>query len=95
MKIWGNVPKVSGVYGNSTKVDKLSKTNGVASSKDELTISGAAKDFSVVLKALKAVPDVRQDKVEEISKKMDSGEYNVSSSDVSSRIVDMLKNKRI
>lgn len=95
MKIWGNIPKVSGVYGNSGKIEKPTKANGVASKKDELTISGAAKDFSVVMKALRGVPDVRQDKVDEVSKKVEAGDYKVSTDDVASRIMDMLKNKRV
>jgi negative regulator of flagellin synthesis FlgM len=95
MKIWGNIPKVSGVYGNSGKIEKSSRVGEVASKKDELTISGTAKDFSVVMKALRGVPDVRQDKVAEVSKKVDQGSYQVASGDVASKIVDMLQNKKV
>ena len=37
--------------------------------RDELSISGAAKDYSVVMKALQQVPDVRQDKINEITQR--------------------------
>lgn len=95
MKIWGNIPKVSGVYGNTSKIDKPSRVGEVSSKKDELTISGAAKDFNVVMKALRKVPDIRQDKVNDISQKMERGEYSVESSEVADKIVDALKNRKI
>jgi Anti-sigma-28 factor, FlgM. len=51
--------------------------------------------FSVVLKALKNVPDVRKDKVEAISKKIENGEYSVPAEDVAARIVEMMMGKRV
>lgn len=93
MKIWGDVPKVSGIYGNAGKIEKATKKDAVASRKDELTISGAAKDFSMVMKALKNIPDIRQEKVSEISTKMESGNYSVSPRDVSAKIADMINKK--
>lgn len=95
MKIWGNVPKVSGVYSNTNKIEKSSKISEVASKKDELTISGTAKDFNVVMKALKQIPDIRQDKVDEISRKIERGEYSVSASDVAERIIGAINTKTI
>ncbi|MCX7774183.1 MAG: flagellar biosynthesis anti-sigma factor FlgM [Clostridia bacterium] len=95
MKIWGNVPNVSGVYGNTSKINKTTKVGEVASKKDELSISGAAKDFSVVMKALRQVPDVRMDKVNEIAQKMERGEYNVSAKDVAGKMVDSLTSRKL
>lgn len=87
MKIWGNIPKVSGVYGNTNKIDKTSKVGEISSRKDELTISGTAKDFNVAMKALRGIPDVRQNKVNEISQKIERGEYSVSESEIADRIL--------
>jgi len=95
MKIWGDIPKVSGIYGNSGKAEKLWRNNSVASRKDELTLSGSARDFSVVLKALRDVPDIRMDKVEAISKKIESGEYSVPAEDVAAKIVEMMLGRKI
>jgi negative regulator of flagellin synthesis FlgM len=90
MKIWGNIPKVSGIYGSTNKVDRTSKLGKVASKKDELTISGAAKDFNVVMKALRQVPDIREDRVNEILQKMENGNYSVSSSDIADKMIKTL-----
>ena len=59
----------------------------MASRKDELTISGVAKDFTVAMKALKRVPDIRQDRVNEILQKMENDEYSVSAENVAKKIV--------
>lgn len=95
MKIWGDVPKVPGVYGSTNKIDKPSKTNTVASKKDELTLSGEARDFAAVMKALKSVPNVRQDKADAISSKIESGAYSVTSKDIAAKIPDMILGKKI
>jgi negative regulator of flagellin synthesis FlgM len=91
MKIWGDIPRVSGIYGSSNKIDVSSKVSETASKKDELTISGAAHDFNVTMKALKQVPDIRQDKVDDILQKMDSGNYSVSSSDITEKLLKSVK----
>ena len=57
MKIWGNVPSVTGVYGSKGKIDKAAQVQETSSKMDELSISGTAKDYSVVMKALLQVPD--------------------------------------
>ncbi|HOJ40819.1 MAG TPA: flagellar biosynthesis anti-sigma factor FlgM [Thermoclostridium sp.] len=93
MKIWGDIPKVTGVYGNAGKTEKLTKNQSVASRKDELTLSGSARDFSIVMKALRNVPDIRRDKVDAISQKMESGEYSVPAEDVAARIAEMMLKK--
>lgn len=93
MKIWGNIPKVFGVYNNASKVDKSSRVGEVASRKDELTISGTAKDFNVAMKAVRQVPDIRQDKVNAILNKMENGNYSVPVSDVAQKIAESLNQK--
>jgi len=93
MRIWGDIPKVTGVYGNAGKTEKLARSQSAASRKDELTLSGSARDFSIVMKALKDVPDIRKDKVEAISKKIESGEYSVPAEDVAAKIVEMMMGK--
>lgn len=93
MKIWGNIPKVSGIYNNASKVDKSSRVGEVASRKDELTISGTAKDFNVAMKAVRQVPDIRQDKVDAILNKMENGNYSVPVSDVAQKIAESLNQK--
>lgn len=95
MKIWGEIPKVSGIYGNTNKIDRSSKVSEAASKKDELTISGAAHDFNAAMKALKQIPDIRQDKVDVILKKMERDKYSVSSADIAERIINASITKKI
>ncbi len=95
MKIWGNIPKVTGVYGNTGKIDKQAKVGEVASKKDEFSISGTAKDFTSIMKALRQIPDIRQDKVDEITQKIERGQYSVKATDVAGKIVESLETKKI
>lgn len=93
MKIWGEIPKVTGIYGNAGKTEKVSKSYSAASRKDELTLSGPARDFSIVMKALREVPDIREDKVESLLKRIESGEYTVPAGDVAARISEIMLKK--
>ncbi|HHW23083.1 MAG TPA: flagellar biosynthesis anti-sigma factor FlgM [Clostridiaceae bacterium] len=95
MKIWGNIPKVSGVYGNSGKINRPSRVGEVSSKKDEFSISGTAKDFTNVMRILRQIPDIRQDRVNEIKQKIESGQYSVQASDVAEKIVESLEAKKI
>lgn len=87
MKIWGEIPKILGVYDKQKSIGKVDKTSGVASKKDVVSISNQAKDFQTVMKALKDVPDIRQDKVNELAEKYDSGTYNVTSNEVADKVL--------
>jgi negative regulator of flagellin synthesis FlgM len=87
MKIWGEIPKVAGVYNSQKKITEATSVAGTASKKDVVSISGKAKDFQSVLKALKNVPDVRQDKVNELSERFSSGNYNVEGKDAADKIL--------
>lgn len=68
---------------STTASNKIDKT----SSKDEVTLSSEAKDFTTITKLLSEVPDVRTDKVEEIKNRMNSGNYNVKAEEVAGKIL--------
>lgn len=93
MKIWGDNPRVSGIYNHTNPVGKVIRQNGIALKKDEFKISGLAKDYQAVMKALRNIPDIRQEKVQEISSKIDKGQYNVKARDISNKIIQMLSGK--
>ncbi len=95
MKIWGNIPKVSGIYGNTNKIERPTKLEEASSKRDELLISGTAKDFSVAMKAVRQVSDVRQEKINEIIQKMDRGDYSVKATDVAERILNAFKENKV
>jgi negative regulator of flagellin synthesis FlgM len=95
MKIWGEIPRVSGVYGKHKNVRGIDKISGVSSKKDVVSISGQAKDFQTVMKALRNVPDVREDKIRELNEKFYSGNYNVKGKDVAEHIVKSILDKKV
>lgn len=94
MKIWGEIPKVSEIYNKNNKLKKVGDIAGITSKKDVISISDQAKDFQTVMKALKDVPDVRQEKVKELSEKYGSGVYNASGKDIADKIISSILDKR-
>lgn len=96
MRITGDGPKVFGVYSKPNQVGKADKNAAVAGTKkDEITISAPAKDFQTVMKALRKLPDIREDKVKEISFKIQKGDYKVEPKDISERIIKDLSARKI
>lgn len=95
MKIWGDIPKVVGTYDKKMNLDKTEKTSKVASKKDVVSISSQAKDFQTVMKAIKDIPDVRQDKVESIREKYEAGTYDVKESDIAEKILKSIAEKKV
>jgi len=95
MKIWGDNPKVYGVYGKLNPAGKITPRDAVVSRKDEFSISKLAKEYQIALKALRNVPDIRMDKVQEISRKIEKGEYNVSAEDIAEKMIQTLFKERI
>lgn len=83
--------------GGSPKIQKLNRSRGLKNygkvnsdsikGKDELSISNKAKDFSLVMKALKNVSDVREDKIRDISQKIESGTYNVTGKEIMDKLM--------
>lgn len=94
MKIWGEIPKVNGVYGKQKNVGKVQKTDGVSSKTDIISISNQAKDYQTVMKALKDVPDIRKEKVEGLIEKFQSGTYDVKETDVADKILKSIIDKK-
>lgn len=95
MKIWGQVPNVSEIYGKNNKVSKVNNVERTASKRDVVSISTSGKDFKAVLDAIKQSPDIREDKVAEISRKLEKDEYKVSSNDIADRILNGMFEKRV
>ncbi len=78
--------KVNELFSNSKIVkSKSSKSEG---SKDTLKISEEARAFGDTIKTLASVPDIREEKVEALKEKLESGTYDVTSSDIAKKIYD-------
>ena len=89
MRITGNVGNVTGVYTNDKRISHVENTNKISPAKDDVKISNVGKDFTIAMNALKDVPDIRMDRVNELSAKIERGEYNVSGEDIASKILDI------
>ncbi len=86
MKISGDVYNVAKVYNKQKSVESIGKTSAIAPKKDVVSISSNAKDYQTVSKALKDVPNVRQNKVDEFLDLYQSGGYDVSGKEIVEKI---------
>ena len=68
----------------SNSASKVQKAN---SFQDEMKISKDVQSFNTMLKKLRGQSEVRQDKVEEYSRKISSGSYDVKSENVAASIL--------
>ncbi|RJR15186.1 MAG: flagellar biosynthesis anti-sigma factor FlgM [Nitrospiraceae bacterium] len=95
MKIHGNNP-IDGkdLYG---KVQELNKgqeaekkegTQKADNDKDKISLSGRAKEISELMGLIEKLPDVRMDKVDELKKAIDTGNYNFDSLKVAEKILE-------
>ena len=95
MKIWGNIPKVLGVYDNKKNISKINSTAEISGKKDVVSISNNAKDFQTIMRAIKDIPDVRQEKVSLLSEGYESGNYDVSGKDTADRILRSVIDRKV
>lgn len=56
-------------------------------SKDKITLSREGQIFKEIQKAIKESPDVRENRVNELKKDLDSGKYNVTGCDIAEKMV--------
>lgn len=77
--------KVSQLYSTSN-VKKTTKPSG-GSFSDKLEISQKAQDFQVARQIISQAPDIREDKVNQIKKQLESGTYNISMTEVADKVV--------
>lgn len=87
MRIPGDIPKIQGIYEKQRNLGRVDKTGAVSSKKDVVSISGQAKDFQTVLRALKDVPDIRTEKINELEQKYQAGSYDVDGRDVADKVI--------
>jgi len=88
MRIGDGLPQVTGIYTNDKRVSRVENLNNVESVKDNVKISEVGKDYAIAQKALKDIPDVRQNKIDDVLARMEKGEYeNVKSEDIASKIL--------
>jgi negative regulator of flagellin synthesis FlgM len=81
-----NIQNLLGVYRKNAGA--VRGTSRINQEKDKIELSEKARDFQTALNAYKNLPEIRKDKVEEISKKLQSGTYNPSGEEVVNSIFD-------
>ncbi len=73
------IDKIAGQYGvgalTKVKTKKGYGVNNVKNDSDEASFSAFAVELARVAGELKSVPEVRQDLVDDLKKKVESGEY--------------------
>jgi len=79
---------VIGLYNTSKPVN--TKSNIKTGASDSLTISNTAHEFRFVYETVSKIPDIREEKVNDIASRMKNGNYNISSSDIASKILSSL-----
>jgi len=94
MKIWGELLKINGVY-SSSKVNRAEPVSSVKAKRDEISISNIGKDYQIALKAVKDIPDIRYEKVNDIKEKYAAGVYNVNGQEIADKIVDSFFDTKI
>ena len=98
-----NIDKIAGINRiyKSYSVDRkkgAQEVSGIQGKKDELSISQKAMDYQIVNKGMKAmsqIPDIREDKVNEIREKMDKGLYDLDGNDIAEKIISARFDKKI
>ncbi|PYG89109.1 negative regulator of flagellin synthesis FlgM [Ruminiclostridium sufflavum DSM 19573] len=94
MKITGDIYNVAKVYNKQKSVGNIAKAGQVVPKKDVVSISNDARDFQTVSKALKDVPDIRQNKVDEFADLYRSGGYDISGKEILEKIGKSVMDKK-
>ena len=77
--------KINQIYqaNEKTKVHSVER----AKEKDQIIISRAGRDYQVAQAALAKVPDVREDKVNDLKARIDAGTYVVKDEDFAAKLL--------
>lgn len=91
MKIQGGINVQKVITGYNNNIGKVKKAGKPAMKRDQIEISQSAKDFQVAMDALKKLPDVRQEKVDDIASQINKGTYKPSTEDIIKKMMSNAK----
>lgn len=76
-------------YGEQSKVNKADKTEKTspAMKKDEVILSSQTQAASQIYQGIYNIPEVREDKVKELSERIAAGTYHVDAKDIAERML--------
>ena len=84
----GAYNQVAQVYGNqSVEKNYNSSQVGATSTLDQVSFSAVGKDMQIAKNALSSVPDVRQDRVNELRASIANGTYQVSAESLADKLM--------
>jgi negative regulator of flagellin synthesis FlgM len=82
------VQDVLKVYADQNqKAKPATRSQQSAAKRDEVVLSPKAQEFSQLLQKLKAMPDVREDKVAELTARIEAGKYAVDAKDIAEKML--------
>lgn len=86
--------RISGVNNilNNYNTQKIAQTDNKkkVKGKDVFDISSTAKEYQIAKKALSQSPDIREDKVQDIKRRIETGNYNMNAQEIADKIVDKI-----
>lgn len=78
---------------NKNRVSPKQEVKNKQMETDAMTVSAEAKTFSAALAAVKNSPDIRQDKVDALKDKIDSGNYKISDEQLVDKLIESMQRK--
>lgn len=81
-----NVFKVYSEQNNAAKKGNVEKTQP-GKGRDQVILSSGVQEFGQVLQRAVAMPEVRPEKVAELSKKIQAGTYSVDAKDIADKMI--------
>ncbi len=84
----GKANKADGGKSDLKTSGSLSALGDAKVQASNVNLSAQAQNIKKAKELAMAAPDVREDKVAELQKKIDSGKYNVSAKDIADKMVD-------
>lgn len=89
-----NTQKAYNAEENKKRAEKSKKA--YMTTGDKIEISRRASDFQLAMKAIKATPDIREEKIKAIKEKIAAGTYNIDAEKIAQRIIERaLIDKRV
>ena len=73
---------------NKSKQVAATTKSSLSAQPDQVILSAQAQDFGQLMQQVKATPDVRQDKVAQLSESIADGTYFVSGYDIAGKMLD-------
>jgi len=67
--------------------ETVQSVGGVAAPEEKVDLSTKARDVHSIKNALAGVPDIREEKVQELKNRIEAGTYNVSGEQIAGKIV--------